>query len=325
MKVYETVFGDFRGIVLENEWLCVTLLPELGSKVVSLYDRLHQKEWLTQIEKAKLRRAQSDERWSEDHCGGWDECFPNIAPGVHPSPPWQRVPLADHGELWSRPWSDTISDERVTTSIQGLHYPYTFERALHLNGPSLRLNYRVTNTGPSAFPCMWAMHPLFAIDASMQIELPALDRMTVDYSSPAHAAMVGKDLIWPVLPGQEGSRIDLSQVMAPERELALKLYGQGFTQGWAALTAPSHWLVLRFDPAVVPFLGLWLNYHGWPKAGTGLSHVALEPCTGMADDLAVALGKAGGLVLAPESEYTWQVELTVGSQRAELEWLLAKR
>ncbi len=65
-------------------------------------------------------------------------------------------------------------------------------------------------------------------------------------------------------------------------------------------------------------LGLLAGCGGWPAPGQGVHHVALEPSTGDADDLAVALDRGSCSVLPASGRLTWQLELVVGSDEQAL-------
>src|SRR5438128_46346 len=78
------------------------VLPERGAMVASLVDLESGREWLDQPAEGPDRDAGLDAVYGGREACGWDECFPTVNPVPYPEPPWEGVPLADHGELWSR-------------------------------------------------------------------------------------------------------------------------------------------------------------------------------------------------------------------------------
>jgi hypothetical protein len=64
---------------------------------------------------------------------------------------------------------------------------------------------------------------------------------------------------------------------------------------------------------LVTHMGLWLNQGGWPPGEDALYHAALEPCTGGADDLAVAIRLGEAMTLGPHASLHWEVALRVGA------------
>ena len=83
----------------------------------------------------------------EADTGGWDECFPSVAPCDYPSPPWAGAHIQDHGELWSQPAALEVvegdHEVRLRTRWQGVVLPYTFERTISLAAGSaaMRMEY----------------------------------------------------------------------------------------------------------------------------------------------------------------------------------------
>ena len=59
--------------------------------------------------------------------------------------------------------------------------------------------------------------------------------------------------------------------------------------GWVGLHDPERGDLLgfMFDPAVLPFVGIWINRGGWG----GYEHLAIEPTNGRPDALDIASGQ----------------------------------
>ena len=45
-KTLKTTWHNFDALALESESLQVVIVPDLGAKIVSLYDKVHRREWL---------------------------------------------------------------------------------------------------------------------------------------------------------------------------------------------------------------------------------------------------------------------------------------
>jgi galactose mutarotase-like enzyme len=306
--------GPFEGVILENDQLRVEVLPALGAKVVSLRDRTSGREWLTQADPASLRLPEPDEDWSAYDCSGWDECFPNILAGTHYAPPWAGTPLPDHGEVWSRSWAREATNEgTLRTSIDGVRYPYTYARTLSLHGARLRAAYAVTNRGDTPFPCMWALHPLFAIEPGMHVEVPGVRSAIYDHGTGPSLGTTGSEVRWPTaIDRATGAQVTFTPVPGRDARLSAKLFAPTNT-GTAALVAAEGRLVLRWDVSIAPYVGLWLDYGGYPEGSDAWYHLAIEPSTGAADDLAVAARLGPILTVAAGAELQWRVEFSVGA------------
>jgi galactose mutarotase-like enzyme len=320
-SIAETRHGRFRAVALENDRLRVVAVPEVGGKVVSLVDRSSGREWLYQPARAPVR-PEPDEAFTAENAYGWDECFPGVSAGTYPADPWRGERLPDHGELWSRAWSLEVEGKSVVTAAEGARFPYGFRRSLRLDGARLLVDYAVENRSRFPFPFVWLAHPLLATEPGMRLEVAGSPQFRVDSSTGARLPAADEQVAWPPTVAGDGDPLDLS--IAPDSDvgLALKLYSERLQVGAAAIVATDGWLGLRFDPAAVPFLGVWLDYGGWPTPGQGLYHVALEPSTGDADALEVALDRRSYSVLPANGGLAWQLELTLGSDEEALHALL---
>jgi galactose mutarotase-like enzyme len=325
MATTETVGDGLRAITADNGRVRVTLLPELGAKVISLVDLSSGREWIATQEGVVFGRAALDDDYADHDKSGWDECFPSIGAGFYPAAPWAGASLADHGELWSRPWRCQAEVDSIACTIYGARFPYRFERSLSLEGASVHADYTVSNLVEIPFPCFWAMHPLFAAEPGMRVVLARPVRVTCELST--HAPALGsylERLDWPVARAADGAQVDLATLRPADSGFAIKLFTDRLSVGRAALHQPAtgEWLGVRFDCARIPYLGLWLNQGGWPSRERGLYHVALEPATARADQLDVAMRLGEVPALPPYGTQTWRVTLVVGQGDDALETFL---
>jgi len=290
---------DPAAVCLENALLRVELLPARGARLVSLLDRRLGREWLLPGQGSAGAGFAADP-------AGFDECFPNVAPGPCPS---GRSSWPDHGELWDRPWAVRREGDALVCRIEGLARPYAFTRRLALDGATLHLDYELENLGPEPFPHLWSAHPLLLARPGMRIALPdGVDQVLVDWASDPALGQAGACRTWP------GSAPDLGRVPGREAGIALKLFVRSLPEGRCALWDPAsgHALDFEWDPAEIPHLGVWLCYGGWPADGPGHLTVALEPCTGMPDALDAAWRLGCARVLPPGGRSRWSLRLRSG-------------
>lgn len=297
--------ADPRLMTLESDRLRVALLPNHGAKIVSIVDRATHREWMAGPGERRYANYALTTPYEQSDRSGWDECFPSIGPGYHPAEPWDEIELADHGELWQRAWRATRSDHTIRTEIPGGRFPYVFFRDLHVDGDSLQATYRVDNHGDASFPCLWAMHPLFAAGRETHLVVPEGAHFR------AEACFGGDVPEGPLTIAQVEAALDDGRVRA------CKLFCDDPPGGRAALydVDADAWLGLEFELEDVPFLGVWINRGGWPPAEP-LHHVALEATTGASDDLAEALRRGGGRTIPAHSSIVWTIGIRVGVGRA---------
>jgi hypothetical protein len=142
--------------------------------------------------------------------------------------------------------------------------------------------------------------------------------MVIDHSVDEPSAMYRRRFAWPLLPPVAGGA-DLSMFGKDGRRMGIKLYSERAAVDRVAIQArEGNWLGMRFDPAEVPYLGLWINEGRWPSLDDGLRHIALEPTNGSADQLDVARRLGGGTTLPGHSANKWRVSIVLGVEPTEL-------
>jgi galactose mutarotase-like enzyme len=306
MKISETITGGIRSLTLENERLRVVVLPDFGGKIISLRDLQHAYEWLSQgpLPTAEvLTHRQVGDRWTGREGWGWDECFPNIAA--------EKSGLYDHGEVWSRPWQFQAAENKLVGTVEGYGFNYLFERSLHLEDAALVATYRVTNRAAELLKVIWAMHSVFAAQTGMRIELPEnITQLKVESGIAATPAKAGEMISWPLFKDPANEALDLSVI--PSRDtapFALKLFTPPLASndGWLTFSGPGGTLKISFDPARMPFLGLWLNFGAWENA----FEAALEPTLADSDALSTAVKEGRAVSLEPGASYGWEIRLAV--------------
>jgi len=317
LRVQEIREQGFPALRLENGPLTLTLIPDLGGKIAVWEDRRRGLSWLWRNPYLPWRLPQAEARYVQEFdLGGWDECFPAIAPWIYPADPWVGTPIPDHGELWSQPWKIQIRIEEgkrliVTGAAEGRSFPYRFERTLILEAdrPAVRIRYRLQNNAEHTFYFLWAAHPLFPLLPGMRLLIPG--PATARVAAAIGVAPQAMVFPWPQLP-IEGGFLDLREP-DPEGKWALKLFLRP-AASWARLIHPTGawWEIGWRGP--ITHLGLWINAGGWSGANTPpYQNLALEPAIGAPDDLGVAMREWGFFgLLPPLQEMEWSLQVTVG-------------
>ncbi len=305
--------GPYPSIVLQNARLRVVAVPMLGAKVVSLVDRVTEREWLTQGQPPK-DSASPEALFGASAAYGWDECLPTVAPGPDPVVVGGR--LRDHGDAWGRPTELTVLGGALETWTAGLGWSYGFRRSLSLDGSVVVAHYAIVNREPAGgrtLPFLWAMHPLLDLEPGARISLPAEVREVVVSQAAGVGIEAGANVAWPVAAPSRGlASLRLDEVRPIDAGEALKLYAGPLTEGRAAVEAiDGSSLTIAWDVAVAPFLGLWLDYGGWPSTAP-LQQVALEPTTAPSDGLSEAIADNRARWLAPGERVDWTVRIEVG-------------
>jgi galactose mutarotase-like enzyme len=306
-----------ENVVIAAGECSLTLMPSLGGKIASL--RIGSHELLQAPLHPYAPRSQSMP-FSASDASGWDECLPSVAECVVETPEGPAH-IPDHGDLWRVSWEVLeASSDSATLRARCFSLPLEITRTLLLSetrtGWKLQLLYSLLNLGQHSVPWCWAAHPLFSVDPGDRIHLPAsIDSVQVEGSVAATLGPSGNTLPWPVVTRTTGQTSDLSSAQSPSSGIGDKVFAGPFPQhsgAWAALERPQAGLRLtvHFEPAITPYLGLWLCYGGWPESQQARQFcVALEPTTAPVDSLA----RSGpwSRSLAPGATCTWPMTLDI--------------
>ena len=305
-----------HSLVLQNECLRVRVIPQLGCKIVEIYDLENGHEWLWSDKSRPIKAAKYADRYDLYDVSGFDECFPNI--GISQDPKNTSVTLPDHGEIWSLPWIVKQEEYGISATVAGKLFDYHFSRRLSLENSKLLIEYSVANIGDSEITYMWSAHPLFAINEEMKIEISGTPKMSKEFGFGGRIGADGEngyeghltEHVWPRVLGADGQINDMSKVCL-DKVLTDKVVLDAPDDGLVTLKKLSSGrsLTMKFSPLEVPFLGICYNFGGWPATGDPATWVALEPTTGKTDRLDECAELDCARVLAPKSTANWSLEI----------------
>jgi galactose mutarotase-like enzyme len=294
----------------------VRVIPQLGCKIVEIYDLENDHEWLWSDKSRPIKAANYGDQYDLYDISGFDECFPNI--GISQDPKNIGVTLPDHGEIWSLPWDVTDEVNGVSATVLGKLFDYRFSRKLSLKSNKLVIEYSVSNIGNSELTYMWSAHPLFAIDENMKIEITGNPKMSKEFGFGGRIGPDGdnwygghlSEHVWPSVLGVDGRLSDMSEVSL-DKVLTDKVVLDAPVDGLVSLKKLSSGrsLTMKFSPLELPFLGICYNFGAWPLTGEPATWVALEPTTGKTDRLDECAELDCARVLAPKSNTNWSLEI----------------
>jgi len=296
------------GITLCNGSLRVRVVPEEGGRVASFCDA--DVEYLLQPREPYHRPARIDpwDRFENSACAGIDECLPSVGACGEKTP---GGPVPDHGDFWRLPWAVSVSDSNsLRMAATGYSRPLHFEKRLRLHTSALEIHSSIHNQTDAPVPFLYALHPLLAIDPGDRIVLPPeVTTVRVESSRHDRVGAPGATIAWP----KPGGAVDLSRVEAVSAGTAEMLYTDRLQSGWCGLYRARHGLGirLRFDPRLLPYLGLWLCFGGWPEDESRPIQyaVAFEPTVAPRGTLASALENRQAPVLAAQESFDFDMVL----------------
>jgi galactose mutarotase-like enzyme len=305
-EVEEPQIAPSRDVrVLENAHIRVEIAPSRGGKLLSLWSKRTETEWLLPPLQpyAKARSSGGFEEWDG---GGFDECLPTVS---------ATSTAPDHGEIWRHAWREEPDGDSVTLKIMALGGSIAVTRRAHLEGVSLILDYTIENRADTPRTLLYCAHPLLRVERGDRILLPAEVReVTVENSAGGKLGKRGHRIRWPRAEAGD----DLSVVRPPDGLQADKLFAGPLQTGWCALVRPAldEGIELTFSSDVLPYLGLWICRAAWPEHGAAKQYtVAFEPASAPRDSVADAEREGSAWRLAPGERRSWQLRFRVGAQQ----------
>jgi hypothetical protein len=312
VELHTSEDDQFTAHRLRNEYLQMEFIPELGAKMSSLRSLVSGREFLLPPSRPYRRPAYSDD-FAQYDTSGFDECCPTVSACEYPSGRFAGRLMPDHGDLWSTPWQCEVKRDELFCEVQGRCLPYIFRKRAHLELSTAVLSYEIENVGDDAFSWLWSAHPLLAVESGCRVVLPSeVTTLFVNWSSAERLGKFGANCLWPIARDKNGTKVDLSR-FGSSVGAADKLFTSRLSVGECGVMYPQtdESLSIRFDPKVVPYLGLWICQGGWPSRNNGHFTLALEPCTGRPDSLQEAM-KAGECdLLQPGQRVNWELRFEV--------------
>ncbi|HEY4677276.1 MAG TPA: hypothetical protein VIJ01_08950 [Candidatus Angelobacter sp.] len=303
-----------KQITLENQHVRLQMLPEVGSKITSLVYVPDNREFLFQPPDPQqpYRIPGYGAQFKDFDNSGFDECLPTVGACRYPSKAFS-ADLPDHGEVWSIPWEWQASESSAKLQCRCRQLPLIFYKEIRLKQESVLISYKVENTSAEKIDYLWSSHPLLALYPGDRVMVPPeVTEVFIDQSHTGRLGGFGDRTSWPRTVDRNGKAADLSLILPPEANAAEKYFTPRLSHGWCALYSPStnHSITFRFDPKVIPYVGMWINQGGWPT-NSAFKHytVALEPCSGAPDSLEKAVAFNQASVLAGHESRNWELEI----------------
>jgi galactose mutarotase-like enzyme len=292
----------------------VRIVPGLGGRIASL--EALGREWLWTSDALPPQEPIDGASYAEvGDTGGYDECFPTVAPCQLPAgvANYGGLALPDHGELWSQRAAidvDThVEGQRAVCTWEGRLMPYRFTRAVQVTPDgAVTMHYAATNAGSTPLPFIWSTRPMFPMTPATRLDLPSGARVRVSTQTGDGLRGLAGEFRWPHA-RLEKRIADLSVPDQLARDYSCKLF-LDVPPGAkvAAIEEGGARLEMAFDEQSVPNIAVWLTKRPRRsfRRGKACMTVGIGPCLGAPDSLADALGEwRGAQWLAPGETRSW--------------------
>ena len=297
-------------IVLEDGDLHVVVDPDNGGKIRSLCSKRTGRQYLYQDPRANFTTGSA---YGSHEISGFDECFPTVWPCTYPDGKLRGLDLGDHGLLWQQAWHSELAGNRVAMRCNVPQLNCEFQRTCRIDsGNCLSLDYRITNYGEQPLKYIYSAHPLLAAGPDTELVLPDdMDEVYVFFVANVAGISERSWIAWPP-PNADNLRAPYSA----DRSSCFKAFSRTLESGRASVRHAQcrERLQFDFDPGELPHLGFLIS-QGFDEDVRGpfanQVFVALEPTTGVGDDLSTCEQTGTTAPLDPSQTKSFSIRLTL--------------
>jgi hypothetical protein len=296
--------GSFQTTVLENRYVRAVVIPELGGRIWQLEDKTRKREWIWHRPGTELVKTPVGAVYDDVWAGGWEELFPNDAPG-----PFEGRHLPDHGEWWTLAWDvhdATESALELTSQCSVVKAMCSKQIRLDSREPRISVTYRIASLEERPFHFLFKQHLPVRLNPACRLVLPGGRVLAVDRSF--STLLSGQEPAdWPYAPGVAGSKVDLRVVRDSDSGDREFVYVMDLPEPWCGVddVECGASLKMSFESTAFPYVWLFLSYGGWRSTYTAV----LEPCTNIPKDLGEAKRHGRAARLAPGEEFVTTVSV----------------
>lgn len=282
---------NFDAIILENDNLKIAILPKLGFKIASIFNKEKELEYLFQPTKNEYNEAIHADGFEKYDTSGIDDCIPTIDVCKYPLD--KEIILPDHGDTWSLKW-DIVenSDNKAVGTVKLPSLPLQFTKSIELKENGLNIDYKVKNLSSEKVYYLWAFHGLLNYDEYTELEF---EENLVNYIN------VQNDEVWD---------FDIFKLKNFKENHTFKYYfTDEIKEGFAIVnnTKEKSKFKMNFDPEKLPYMGVWLTTGGFKNE----KNVAIEPCNGYYDSLEKAYENGKTDYVEANSENNWNIKIDI--------------
>lgn len=299
MKISSREYNGMTLLSGENDQIRFEIVPAMGGKLTSVYNKILDKEFLWHNQGLDLSVNAAGTDYDSHFWGGIDELLPN---DIEETIDGQQYP--DHGELWTTSLQYELKEDQLMVYGKlpqcGLYYSKTL--SLESGSAEIQLDYHIINESGYARHFLWKLHAALQISAGDRLLTSARKAKVVYPEASRFSTMEAFD--WPVVEGvdatvvpEKGDSMDFFYLYeALEGEMGM-ISGNG-----------KHLFSYRYDQRVFPFQWYFASYGKFNDHYTAI----LEPASAMPVSVNEAMEKKQCTVLAPGQEIATRVTIYAG-------------
>jgi hypothetical protein len=302
MKVSAREYNGMAILRCENDQIRFEIVPAMGGKLTSIYNKILDREFLWHNEDLELQMNAPGTDYDSNFWGGVDELLPNDIPEAVDG---REYP--DHGELWTTSLQYELKENKLSVygklAESGLSYRKTL--SLEPGSAQIHLDYHIVNESEDTRHFLWKMHAALKISTGDRLLTSAAKAMVVSQDA-SRFSTIG-EFNWPLVEGVDAA-------VVPEQDGTMDFfYLYQASEGEIGLLSANgkQLFAYRYDQHVFPFQWYFASYGKFRNHYTAI----LEPASAMPVSVNQAMEKKQCTVLAAGEEITTRVTIYAGENR----------
>ena len=303
MIISKNSINNVEILNVENDCIKFEIAPTVGGKILSIYNKCLQKEFLWSNKNLLIELHKPGADYDLNFWGGIDELIPNDFPESIDS-----IMYPDHGELWTTPLQYALFEDKISVygklKLSELYYKKTVY--LEANSPVIYFEYKIKNESRVKRHFLWKLHAALAIEPGDKLITNAQKARVVDPGFSRFNRL--NEFKWPIIENCDAS------IVPPNNKTMDFFYLYDISQGEMQLLSgkANHLFSYNYDKKVFPYQWYFASYGGFLNHYTAI----LEPSTSM--PLSVNEAKLMGqcTVLEPNEEINTTVRIYAGENKS---------
>ena len=289
-------------LIIENDHLKVSIIPKLGGKLLSVFNKKLKKEFVWINKQLPLKTNMPGADYDSNFIGGIDELIPNDQPENI-----DGINYPDHGELWTTPLQYEIVNNQIklhgSLPLCQLYYTKTIQ--LEEDRPVISLNYSIKNESNKLRYFLWKLHAALRIKPGDKLLTSAINGQVVDINYSRYKTL--QPFKWPLIENTDAGLVPIKNNSTDFFYLYDIPTGNMMLQS----ADEDQLFCYSYDTKVFPYQWYFASYGGFLNHYTAI----LEPCTNMPMSVNDAIEKNQSSMLKPGETLNTQVQIFAGKKK----------
>src|SRR5690606_1700584 len=267
-RITQSIENGLEIQTLENHSLRVDIIPAMGGKIASIFNKKCDKEFLWQNSAIDLRVNEPGNSYDHNFWGGVDELLPNDIPEEIDGKTYP-----DHGELWTSRLEYAIAENAMSVygllPISGLFYQKTV--SLEAISSKIKLEYNIINYSGERRRFLWKFHAALRMAKGDRLITGSRKARIVNIEASRFTET--DEFLWPKIEGTDAA-------LVPEKNGSMDffyLYDSPVGEMTLLTEREKYRFSYHYDPKVFPYQWYFASYGQFRNHYTAI----LEPASAM--------------------------------------------